>query len=188
MMVDPEARQWLPQKALLLNAPGDRSPEKLTAVVDQFNVAFSPRYRPSSNAAGIITTYCNIFVWDVTSALCCEIPHWVDRATGMPAPVGKGFELLANQMPHWLEHTGKDQGWHRIVTGDALVNARVNAGHPVVALWANPSGAPGHVAVCVPAPPGKDGVWIAQAGKACFALSPIRRGFGERVVMFWTCD
>lgn len=55
----------------------DRHPLLYSAIINQFGVETNPRYRPRNN-----NTYCNIFVWDVSSAMGAEIPHWINPNTG----------------------------------------------------------------------------------------------------------
>src|SRR5438067_1564270 len=84
---------WKPTSPPLTNGSDNRSAANYAAVVKQFDVANNGRYTPNQQGKG--ETYCNIFLWDVTRALACEVPHWVD-ADGNPSAVGIGKELNAN--------------------------------------------------------------------------------------------
>lgn len=173
--VGASVRPWLPVTPVIAGGPGNRSPELLELIIKQFRVATNPRYRP--NQQGRQETYCNIFVWDVTRALGCEIPHWVG-AGGGPAPVGQGRELDANGIAAWLQEWGRDFGWRRV--RDALALAEANAGRPAVAAWYN-SGGIGHVAVVRPGQAHSiRGVPIAQAGARNFDDGYLADGFGDR--------
>lgn len=151
-----ETRRSFPTHPPLRSQPGARSPALYNQVLDQFAVHRNPRYAHRNGA-----TFCNIFVWDVTRAMSCEIPHWVTPA-GDPAAAGKGNELNANDLNAWLHQHGVRFGWQRRPLADAV--AAANQGCPVVASWANRAGI-GHIAMVRPglASP-TEGPWLAQAG------------------------
>jgi hypothetical protein len=50
-------------------------------------------------------------------------------------------------------------------------------GLPAFAGWKNPHG-PGHVAVVVPTPAGKTGVYVSGAGRQCVEECPLANAFG----------
>ena len=59
--------QWLPLKAPLTRNPaGHRTPADYVAICEQFDVTRAWRYQ-----ATLTRTYCNIYVWDCTTALDC---------------------------------------------------------------------------------------------------------------------
>lgn len=156
---------WIPSEAAVTNLPGDRSPEALRDVIDQFSVESSARYQPRNGS-----TYCNIFLWDVTSALGCEIPHYVDSATGAPRSypdVSGAWEMNANATHDWLLNAGQEYGWREI--SEAEAQALANAGQPVVSAWKNTSGGSGHVQIVCPSEDGgydaTRGPTVAQAGR-----------------------
>ncbi len=135
-------------------------------VINQFNVETNPRY--AVNKKGRNDTYCNIFIWDVTSAMGAEIPHYVDPVTREPMyyPSTKGArELTANATYDWLATKGEKYGWKEVTAEQAQLLA--NQGKPVVTAKKNNSGK-GHVQVVCPSADGKydpqRGVTIAQAG------------------------
>ena len=162
--------------------PHTRSPQLLRDVVQQFDLTTSERYRPGDGK-----TWCNIWLWDVTRALYCEVPHWVDAGLGATTPGARGSsETTANLLTLvWMPRRGLRAGWCRAGAEEAQRTA--DAGRPAVALWANPKG-PGHVALLVPRADWEEGVQIAQAGAECFEHGAFARGFGGRQVDFWVHD
>ena len=74
-------KAWLPTNPIVKGNEECRSPALLDRLIEQFDVENSARYTPHKHGGD---TYCNIFVWDVTSALGAEIPHYVDAQTGAP--------------------------------------------------------------------------------------------------------
>lgn len=163
--------QWQPLDAVLRSGEDSRSPELLREVIAQFDVAFAPRYQP--------VTFCNVFVWDFTRAMGCEVPHWV-KLDGTPATPGQGSELSVNGIVEWLRRHGPEQGWSEVDA--AAAKDAANAGRPTLAAWLNSYGH-GHIAVVVASP---NGLRIAQAGMRCFADEPIEHGFGQLTPIFFT--
>lgn len=147
-----------------------RSAEVLRAIVDQFDVEHAERYRRRDVTGDAVPeTFCNVFLADVTSALGCAVPRF-----------------LANAQIAWLRASTFGHGWRECSRRDASERARM--GFPVVVAWANPSG-PGHVAIAVPTrfdPDDAERLEVAQAGSTNFARGPLERGFGRRVVEFYT--
>lgn len=173
-------KQWEPAIPVRFSSPDARAAEHTRRVLEQFEVATHPRYRAIPNqTTGRLDTWCNIFLWDFTRAMCCEIPHWVDE-NGRGADVGRGRELSANGQAEWLERHGIENGWLRCPTIDAELRACL--GYPTIAVWKSPAG-PGHVAVVTPTAPG---LHIAQAGARNFEDEPITRGFGAHPFQLWT--
>ena len=163
--------QWRPVKAPLRGSPTARSGAVLLDVLAQFRVTEAARYRPTGR-----DTWCNIYVWDSTLALGCEVPHWYDVNTGDPAPMGKGNEMSANVMCDWL--ADKRHGWLPLSRADAV--ARASFGFPVVLAWKNPGRGASHVAMLLP-----DGS-IAQAGRTCLWQAPVAHGFGRYAPICFT--
>ncbi|MFA5943205.1 MAG: hypothetical protein WC876_01925 [Candidatus Thermoplasmatota archaeon] len=148
-----------------------RSPEHLQAVVAQFSVETSARYSARDG-----NTYCNIFAWDVTSAMGAEVPHWVNGA-GVPSAPGHGVELSANALMDWLRSDAAlERGWRMALEADAECAA--NLGNPALVLYRNPHGH-GHCAVLL-----GDGR-IAQAGQRCFSRGDLAVGFGGLPVSYF---
>lgn len=152
---------WKPTTPAIVNVEGERDPLLYRAVLDQFNVETAARYRPFRNGY----TYCNIYVWDATSAMGAEIPHYIDPATGAPRyyPDIKGtHELGAIAIDKWLRTYGESYGWREVDA--ATAQSYANMGKPAVTT----AGEIGHVQmVCPSADGGYDelkGVTVAQAG------------------------
>ncbi|MCL1828364.1 MAG: hypothetical protein FWG32_02595 [Oscillospiraceae bacterium] len=158
---------WIPTIPAKISTQETRSPELLRSVIDQFNVENSLRYRPYRN--GPNDTYCNIFVWDVTSALGCEIPHFVDYKTGEPRmfpDIQGAYELDANGIQDWLRDVGPLYGWREVSPETAQMYA--NNGRPAVTSWQRLGGI-GHVQIVCPSEDGEydpvRGPTISQAGR-----------------------
>ncbi|MBX7101934.1 MAG: hypothetical protein K1X89_29730 [Myxococcaceae bacterium] len=92
---------------------GRRSGALLRNVIHQFGVANNPRYEADGRG--------HIFVWDVSKAMHCEIPHFM----GMR-------ELTLGQTVDWIRLEGPMRGWTRTSLEGALEAAQ--GGHLVIAL------------------------------------------------------
>ncbi len=160
------AMAWIPSNPDVTGDESCRSSELLNTIIRQFDVENSERYIPYRHGND---TYCNIFVWDVTSALGAEIPHYVDPSTGQPRhypDTAGAMELDANATCDWLSRHGCRYGWTEVGAEEA--QAYANSGHPAVTAWKNPSGGAGHVQVVCPSENGAydsvRGVTVAQSG------------------------
>ena len=71
--------QWSEITPHKTNAEGQRSPNAYNEVLAELDVANRKRYAPTDKS-----TWCNIYVWDATKAMGCEIPHYYDPNTGAP--------------------------------------------------------------------------------------------------------
>ena len=177
--------QWLPQPALVTSQPGARSKLGYSAVIWQFLVHRSIRYRPTPKS-----TFCKTFAEDVTAAMGCPVPHWVDDV-GNPVPVGKGHEMRANALQAWLSgQVGREHGWKTITVPGADREA-AERGEPTMAVWTNKDrpDATGHVAMIVPGPAGNQTIWVAQAGlinSPCLAITGAFSAEKLRDVTYWT--
>ena len=154
--------QWKPTTPAITSDPSSRSPELYRAVIEQFQVATEERYRPFRNGS----TYCNIYVWDVTRAMGAEIPLYTDPSTGEPRyyPDTKGAKSMgAIAMDNWLGTYGRAYGWHEVDAKTAQLFA--NRGIPAVTT----AGSMGHVQIVCPSRDGgfdtARGVTVAQAGR-----------------------
>lgn len=187
----PAQPPWFRWKAPLGGTPEARSPELLERIIRRCLVATADRYRP--NRQGRQETYCNIFVWDVTSALAAEIPHWV-ALSDLIVPADPDFsgnlavETTANFLCGWLAGPGREYGWIPATAATALIYA--NEGRPAVAMLENQEGH-GHMAMLRPgkAHPQK-GIPIAQAGRVRFDDGFLNDGFGvatARVTYYVHC-
>ena len=156
---------------IVVNAEGARSAMNYVNCVKQFSVEDNPRY--VRGHTGGKETYCNIFDWDCTISLMCEIPHWVDPATGAATEVGKGVEQNANTVCKWMRVHSLDQGWMKC--SEKKARDRASLGYPTVVVWENIGGI-GHVAMVLP---GTDFTHIAQAGGTNFFDKDLHVGFGS---------
>lgn len=146
----------------VVNNVGNRSALAYNDVIKQFNVETNSRYTPYKNGS----TYCNIYVWDVTTAMGAQIPHRVDSNGDIAEPGTKNVKYMtANSMYDWLGGKGKEYGWKEVSAEEAQKYA--NMGCPAVTTWKNPKGH-GHIQMVVPSKDGKyneaKGVAISQAG------------------------
>jgi hypothetical protein len=142
-------------------------------VAAQFGVSTARRYAPRDDQ-----TYCNVYLWDVTASMCCEVPHWLD-AQGNPAQVGAHHEMTANAIPGWLR-AHPESGWREVCPAEAELQA--SEGHPTVATYRNPAGH-GHCAVVLPS---AKGLRVAAAGQRCLWDRPISEAFGARPVVLFS--
>ena len=170
------------------NTIGQRSAEAYNQVIDQFDVENNPRYKASSDK-----TFCNIFAWDVTSAMGAEIPHWVNDKGKPSEPLTKGaHEMNANLTAKWLKEYGEDYGWQEASAKEAQEAA--NKGEVAVAVWYNNQsddknpwshdwGSSGHIVIVRPLNPemklvkSSTGLYIAQAGTNNYSFNSIEKGF-----------
>jgi len=157
----------------------NRSAALYRNVIDQFNVENNSRYDKNNGS-----TYCNIFLWDVTRAMGAEIPHYIDPKTWDTRyyPDTKGaLQMTANRTYDWLFKKGSEYGWHQVSAEQA--QALANSGRPVVTAYKNPSGH-GHVQVVCPSKDGtynaKKGVTIAQAGSRLYNYAYISDVFSKK--------
>ncbi|HYG58775.1 MAG TPA: hypothetical protein VD902_12020, partial [Symbiobacteriaceae bacterium] len=146
----------------------NRSAALYDDIINQFAVGTNPRYaKRDLNQDGRIDTFCNIFVWDVTSAMGAEIPHKVGDD-----------ELDANETCDWLANQGPANGWRAVFAEEA--QAFANEGLPVVAAWDSGGRGAGHVAIVRPGEYDQAaGPRIAQAGGTNFNDGTVAVGFGK---------
>ena len=153
---------WKPATPVITSSEGARNPALYRSVIDQFSVETAERYKPFRDGY----TYCNIFMWDVTSAMGAEIPHYTNPQTGEPMyyPDIKGAtQMGAIATDEWLKKYGPEYGWRQV---DAETAQRyANSGRPAVTT----AGSLGHVQIVCPSQDGDfdqiRGVTIAQAGR-----------------------
>lgn len=164
---------------------GDRSYENYAKVIDQFHVDTNPRYAKRWGY-----TYCNIFVWDVTLAMNCEIPHFYDPETGESSRKAGYLEMTANRLAKWLDEFGPKFGWWQVDARTA--QAKANEGYPVITSWYNKGGT-GHTQIVRPSSHEFDeakGPEVAQAGSVnrngdFFASAAFIRAYYDSVRFFW---
>ncbi len=178
-------------KLRVFSEPGGRTPELLTAVVGQFCLPQNPRHlavtMPKPGGGVSHVTYCNIASWDWSRGMNAELPHWVFPDGTIAPPYAKGAgELNCNRLLGWLSVHGERYHWTQL-DRESDAEAAACRGEPVVAMWRNPTGGPGHIGVGVPTPEGKKGLHIAQAGSVNFECRPLKDGFATvSPVVFWT--
>lgn len=180
MIINPN--QWQPILADLRSNEGNRAPDLLTRIVAQFDLSNAQRYAALEDPlTKRLKTWCATFVWDFTSAMGCEIPHWVPNPNpllGQPR-----IELNANARHTWLLTVGVTLGW--ALAGEVEARAHASMGRPAIASWLNPTGGPGHEAALVPARPGAaPETFIAQAGAHNFSYGLLSAGFGGLKPLF----
>lgn len=173
---------WLDSCAPLTSGSVSRSAELLERICDQFDVEGASRY-----VASVSDTWCNIFVWDCTKALGCEVPHFVNGGTGENGCKRlHSREQRANDLRGWfLGEQGKRNGWRQIKREEA--GARASLGFPVVAHYTNVKG-PGHVAMLLPPRPGELGIFCAQAGRKNHRRAKLDDCFPGLPIEFFTHD
>ncbi len=99
------------------SAVGHRNGPLLQQVIAQFAVGTNPRYEP--DAPGKPRGH--IFLWDVSRAMGCEVPHFVGAR-----------ELSLAQTCDWLRHEGPMRGWRKVADADLFTVA--SQGYLVVAM------------------------------------------------------
>ncbi|MDR0858773.1 MAG: hypothetical protein LBN97_07075 [Oscillospiraceae bacterium] len=176
----------LPVNPPLRGGESERSPELYNDIIEQFGVESNPRYTPGKLGA----TWCNIYVWDVTSAMGAEIPHYTDAQTGEPRTypdVAGAIELNAAAVDDWLETKGAEYGWREVSA--EIAQAAANAGLPTVGT----SGDVGHVQMIVPS---RDGTYnpatgpaVSQAGSKNYSYTTVNQTYKASAlpqVRYWT--
>jgi LysM repeat protein len=168
----------------LTNDSGNRAPSIYDQVINQFAVAHNPRYARDVNG-----TYCNIFVWDVTRAMNCEIPHWVDNHGDTAVPhASHANEININAGVNWMLNFGVTRHGWRVASARTAQN-HANQGKPAVALYKNPSPTHhGHTAIVRPGSLTGQGPASAQAGNVNFNSGHIEDGFGGLPVQYFIHD
>lgn len=108
---------WKAVQAPVQSREGRRSASLYRTVINQFAVGHNPRYENDApdKPRG------HIFVWDISRAMNCEIPHFVGAK-----------ELSLSQTVDWLRHEGPMRGWTRAAVDDAHQQAL--AGLLVIAI------------------------------------------------------
>lgn len=164
----------------LTNDAGHRTPDIYADVINQLAVGHNPRYLPGGGY-----TYCNIFVWDVTRALGCPIPHWITKDGAIAVPFqSNAYEININGGVAWMQAYGvKTHGWQK--ADAAAAQQCANQGQVAVAMWQNPTGGHGHTAMVRPGTLTARGPATAQAGSINFNSGHLADGFGSIEPLFY---
>lgn len=168
------------------NSAGNRSKTNYNTVIDQFNVANNSRYKQRNGK-----TYCNIFAWDIMTAMKVQLPHWINSNNVPAEPYSSGAkELNANATYNWLNNYGEKYGWRKVSAYDA--QQRANSGYPTIAIWKNPTGGSGHVMVIRPEGNGfsykTNNPVISQAGSTNINYWNVKNALGNNTPVYWTCN
>jgi hypothetical protein len=129
---------WKAVAAPVQSRPGRRSPALYANVIDQFAPAANPRYAPDPGGR----SRAHVFVWDLSRAMGCEVPHFV-----------KGRELSLLETVDFVRREAPLRGWRRLDAAGAV--AAADRGEPVLAVPRDPRQR--LVAVVRPGGPGPDG-------------------------------
>jgi hypothetical protein len=105
-----------------VNGPEARSPAALRAAIDQFAVAWNPRYFPEAGNA----TRAHVFVWDVTRALSVEVPH-----------ILRGVAQSLSKTCTWLREHSAREGWVRVTLERGVEHALT--GGPCLVMPVDPT-------------------------------------------------
>lgn len=109
---------WKAVNAPMTSRPGRRTAMVYQNVIDQFACAYNQRYvvdHPTKSKT-------HIFVWDVTRAMGCEVPHFAG-----------GREMTLAQMCDWLRYEGPSRGWRKTNLPDQAAEA-AERGEAVLAV------------------------------------------------------
>jgi len=116
---DPEG--WKAINAPVQSRPGRRSGRIYWSVIDQFAVGHNRRYDPDAP----LRPRSHLFVWDVSRAMGCEVPHFVG-----------GREMTVGQTVDWVRLESLSRGWRKLDAASAL--AAADRGELVLALPRDP--------------------------------------------------
>ena len=105
---------WKAVNAPVQSRERRRSAQVLRTVIDQFAVGHNPRYTPESPTK----PRAHVFVWDVSRAMSCEVPHFF-----------AGREGSLSQTVDWVRREGPVNGWRRL---DATTAAAAAEGGELV--------------------------------------------------------
>lgn len=153
---------WRALKAPFTSKEGKRTKELYEHVFKQFAIGFNDRY--DEDAPGKPRGH--IYVWDVSRAMNCEIPHFAGAR-----------ELSLAQTVDWLKHEGPMRGWLKIPELDAPGLA--NKGLMVVVIPREVKLR--QIAIVTPQDP-KGGLLLTGAGLVVGADVPLRDMLGTAVV------
>ena len=157
-----DRESWRMVKAPVTSRPGKRRGRILWTLIDQFAVAYNPRYQVHNALA---EPRAHVFAWDVSIAMGCEIPHY-----------RPGRELTLAQTVEWARWQSTQQGWKKIDGAAAI--AAADRGELALAIPRDPKAKP-MVAVVRPGGPGVDGKpRVATAGRPKSNDLPVEQAMG----------
>jgi hypothetical protein len=108
---------WKAVNAPMQSRPGRRTAVLYQNVIEQFACGYNQRYQVDESGK----SKTHIFVWDVTRAMNCEVPHFAG-----------GRETTLGQMVDWLRFEGHSRGWKKANAQQAAEAA--DRGEAVLAL------------------------------------------------------
>ncbi|MBL8924026.1 MAG: hypothetical protein JNJ54_34535 [Myxococcaceae bacterium] len=153
---------WRALKAPFTSKEGKRTKESYEQAYKQFAIGFNDRY--DEDAPGKPRGH--IYVWDVSKAMGCEIPHFSGAR-----------ELTLVQTLDWLRHEGPLRGWLKIAETEAANYA--NKGMLVVVI---PRDLKTRQMAIVAPHDAKGGLLVTGAGLVVGANVPLRDMLGTAVV------
>jgi hypothetical protein len=153
---------WRALKAPFTSKEGKRTKESYEQAYKQFAIGFNDRY--DEDAPGKPRGH--IYVWDVSKAMGCEIPHFAGAR-----------ELTLVQTIDWLRHEGPMRGWLKIAETEAANHA--NKGMMVVVIPRDMKVR--QIAIVAPHD-AKGGLLVTGAGLVIGANLPLRDMLGTAVV------
>jgi hypothetical protein len=155
---------WKAVNAPVQSRPRRRSGRVLWSLLDQFAVEHNPRYTGTNGDRA------HVFVWDVSRAMECEVPHFK-----------AGREMTVIQMVDWMRVEGSTRGWRRTNAQGALEAA--DRGELVLAFARDPKQK--LVAIVRPGGAGDDGIpRVATAGPKRGNDLSVREAIGNSVEYF----
>lgn len=143
------------------NKQGHRSAEAYSEVMEALDVENNIRYQDVYNPYwGFSSTCCNVYVWDVLTAMDC----------GLPSTNYFGCAAMRDYM---ASAAGQADGWVEVNQDTAI--AMANQGYPTVAadIYGD------HVAMVAPQKNGDTGCYISEAGWKNFDYDTINMGWGS---------
>lgn len=153
---------WRALKAPFTSKEGKRTRESYEQAFKQFAIGFNDRY----DEDGPGKPRGHIYVWDVSKAMGCEIPHFAGAR-----------ELSLVQTIDWLRHEGPMRGWLKISETEAANHA--NRGELVVVIPRDLKVR--QMAIVVPHD-AKGGLLVTGAGLLIGVNIPLRDMLGTAVV------
>ena len=158
---------WKAVQPPVQSHPGRRSLALLQNVINQFAVGTNPRYVPDA----VDKPRGHIFVWDISRAMNCEVPHFVGPR-----------ELTIGQTVDWIRHEGPMRGWTRADANEAVEAAK----HGQLAIALPCDIKMKHLAIVLPLPadPGLK-PRVASASRKIGDNLPLAEGIGAHAAEYF---